>query len=154
MSLLSIEFYNSGGTVKTLEWGATRKDMMVINPAAVNVTFRCTVVVKVGEEVLPTDTRLDLIVNNSIQVPVVDSSLDPVLIDNPDFNPSEEISEENPEKIQKTIGEWDMWLDEFYYNTPRYSLQDAITLAMQRKLTEKYDVTFDDASPFVHIQRD
>ncbi|UZR93142.1 hypothetical protein [Chondrinema litorale] len=153
MSLLSIEFYNSGGTVKTMEWGVTRKDMMVINPAAVNVTFRCTMVVTVDGEKLTTDKQEDLMVTNSMQVPVVNTSLEPVMVDNPDFDESKEVAEDNPVQIQKTIGEWDMWLDEFYYNTPRISLQEAITNAIKRKLVQKYAASFPELQDFVYIQR-
>ncbi|MEM1134245.1 MAG: hypothetical protein AAGI07_00290 [Bacteroidota bacterium] len=153
MSLLSIEYYNEGQTTKSIEIDATAKDLMIINFANKNMEVRCTEIVTVAGTSVMNSQQFIMRVNNMMQVPVIDQQGQPVMRVNPDFDNGQPESEDNPAQIQKTIGEFDMWIAVFFNNVPTINVRVSLAQAIKRKLVDMYDATFDPApQPLVFVE--
>lgn len=143
-ALVSIEFFNANSTIKKIEFGRNAKDKMVANPFQKQIIIQCTEVVVVAGQEIENSKPFILRVDNTSRINVFNQHGEAIMVDDP-MNPGQQ--------VQKTIGEFELWLKVFFESAPGFGLQQAISDGIKRRVNEIHGPVFSPApQPLSFIQ--
>lgn len=138
MLLLSLEYYNSGGTIKRVELGTSLKDAIIVQPVQEIVEIRLANIVEVDGEIIRSDKPIVLKATSKTQVPVVDTNGDPKL---------------DAEGNARTVTEFWLWMQLLFFAVPPFPIEQAMIDAIKRRLIEQYGATFSvTPNPLVFVE--